>query len=227
MVLQKGCDLMQFTAILLAGGNGKRTGLKTNKVFLEIKGKKVLDYSLELLKKQAEISEIILVLAENVDNSIISHYKELVDHIVFGGLERQDSVFNALNKAKNDYILIHDGARPFIPESSLREIYKNINVEKSMTLGVKLKDTVFKMAGNHVVETFDRNDMISVQTPQAFHKEALLKAHELARKEMFYGTDDTMLMAKYLGINAYVIQGDYRNIKLTTIEDISLLEVIL
>ena len=107
------------------------------------------------------------------------------------------------------------------------QIYKNINVEKSMTLGVKLKDTVFKMAGNHVVETFDRNDMISVQTPQAFHKEALLKAHELARKEMFYGTDDTMLMAKYLGINAYVIQGDYRNIKLTTLDDIKFLEVVL
>lgn len=218
---------MQISAIILAAGSGKRTGLKYNKVLYEVKGKRVIDYSIETIRKFSEFTEILLVVAENEYEYFMSLYKDLVDVILVGGKERQNSVYKALNKANNNYVMIHDGARPFIPNHSLLEIISNINSERSITLGVKVKDTIQEVNGNRVVRTFDRSKLIVTQTPQAFHKELLIKAHELAIDDSFIGTDDTMLMEKYLQIDSYVVLGDYRNIKLTTIDDIKLLEVIL
>lgn len=218
---------MNFSAIILAAGSGKRTGLKYNKILFEIKGKRVLDYSIESMASYKLIKEIILVVSENEYDYFSSLYKDKVDFIVIGGAERQDSVYKALNKAKCGKVIIHDGARPFIPEGSMREIFDHITFEKSITLGVKVKDTIQEVDGNRVVKTLERSKLIATQTPQAFHKDLLLEAHEKAIKDGFYGTDDTMLMEKYLGIHAYVVEGDYRNIKLTTLDDIELLEVIL
>ncbi len=83
------------------------------------------------------------------------------------------------------------------------------------------------MLGNRVVKTLDRNTLIITQTPQGFDKDMLLKAHKLAIKDGYIGTDDTVLIEKYLDIKAFIVKGDYRNIKLTTVDDIKLLEVIL
>lgn len=218
---------MQISAIILAAGSGKRTGLKYNKVLFEINQKKVLDYSIESFKSNKKIDEIILVVSPNELDYFEKAYINKVDKVIIGGAERQDSVYKALNEAKCGKLIIHDGARPFIPERSLNEIIAKLDVENSLTLGVKVKDTIQEIDGNRVTRTFDRSKLIMTQTPQAFDKELLVKAHELALKDGFYGTDDTMLMEKYLGINAYVIEGDYRNIKLTTLDDIKLLEVIL
>jgi 2-C-methyl-D-erythritol 4-phosphate cytidylyltransferase len=211
----------------LAAGSGKRTGLKYNKVLFEINGKKVLDYSIDLLKLNPKIDEIILVVSPNELDYFEKGYINRVDKVITGGAERQDSVYKALNEAKCGKLLIHDGARPFIPGDSLEELITKLEVEDSLTLGVKVKDTIQEVSGNRVTRTFDRSKLIITQTPQAFNKELLIKAHDLAIKDGFYGTDDTMLMEKYLDIKAYVIKGDYRNIKLTTLDDIKLLEVIL
>ena len=218
---------MQITAIILAAGSGTRTGLKYNKILYEIHGKKLIDYSIETFKKRKEITEIVLVVSESEKESFISRYKDKVNTIISGGKERQDSVFKALSVAKNDYVLIHDGARPFIPEGSLSEMITKFGEEISMTLGVYVKDTIQKVSGNRVVETLKRSELIATQTPQGFNKEILIKSHLKAQKDRFIGTDDTMLVEKYEGVNAYLILGDYRNIKLTTLDDIKLLEVIL
>lgn len=218
---------MSYSAIILAAGSGKRTGLKYNKVLYEIKGKKLIDYSLDRLKEYPIIDEIILVVSQDEVDYFVSRYGKKVDNIVVGGKERQDSVYNALNVIKNKYVIVHDGARPFIPDYSIKELLSFIESEKSLTLAVKVKDTIQRVKGNKVVETLDRNELYAAQTPQAFHKEVIVKAHELAKKDNFIGTDDTMLVEKYLHIPAHIVTGDYRNLKLTTLDDIKLLEVIL
>ena len=218
---------MNCTAIILAAGSGKRTGLKYNKVIYEINGKKMIDYSIDKFNEFPVINEIILVVSQDELDYFISRYDKKVDNIVVGGQERQDSVYNALTMAKNDHVLIHDGARPFIPDYSIKELLDLMKHEKSLTLAVKVKDTIQRVKNNKAVETLNRDELYAVQTPQGFHKETIVKAHELAKKDNFKGTDDTMLVEKYLHIPAHIVKGDYRNLKLTTLDDIKLLEVIL
>ncbi len=218
---------MAISGIILAAGSGKRTGLKYNKVLYEINGKKVIEYSIDNFKKYPQISEIILVVSEIEIVYFANKYRDIVDKVIVGGKERQDSVFKALNEAKNEFVIIHDGARPYLPDHSMHEIFAKIEHENVMTLGVKMKDTVQEVQGNRVTKTLDRSKLIRVQTPQAFKKSDLLKAHVMAQENQFQATDDTMLVAKYLNKHAYIVEGDYRNIKLTTLEDIKLLEVIL
>lgn len=218
---------MKISAIILAAGSGSRTGLKINKVLYEIKGKKVIEFALDSLKRYDIIDEIILVVSENDYEYFIKEYNEHVDLIITGGKERQNSVYKALNKAKNEIVLIHDGARPYIPDHSMKEIITKLDVEDVMTLGVPVKDTIQEVTGNRVVKTLKRSSLIATQTPQVFKKQLLLDSHNLAIQDRFIGTDDTSLVEKYFKKQAFVIKGDYRNLKLTTLDDIKLLEVIL
>lgn len=218
---------MSYSAIILAAGSGTRTGLKYNKVLYEIHGKKLIDYSIDKFREFPVINEIILVVSQDELEYFKSRYSEKVDNIVVGGKERQDSVYNALNLASNKYVIIHDGARPFIPDYSMKDLLKNMESEKSLTLAVKVKDTIQIVRKNKGIETLNRDELYAIQTPQAFEKETIVKAHTLAKKENFKGTDDTMLVERYLNIPSHIIKGDYRNLKLTTLDDIKLLEVIL
>ena len=124
-------------------------------------------------------------------------------------------------------MLVHDGARPFITQESIDQILVSLIENDSVTLGVKVKETIQEIDGNRVVKTLDRSKLIITQTPQGFNKKLLVKAHDMALRKGYYGTDDTILMEHFLGIKASFILGDYRNIKLTTVDDIKLLEVIL
>ena len=187
----------------------------------------MIDYSIDKFKEYPVIDEIILVVSLNELSYFRSRYEKKVDTIVVGGKERQDSVYNALQVVTNEYVLIHDGARPFIPGYSLKELLKLLETEKSLTLAVKVKDTIQRVQGGKAIETLDREELYAVQTPQAFAMETIEKAHELAKKDNFIGTDDTVLVEKYLNIPAHIVMGDYRNLKLTTLDDIKLLEVIL
>ncbi len=218
---------MKYSAIILSAGKGVRTGLEMNKNLFIINGKTVLEYSINFFKKDPNCCDIILVVSKDDISEVSSKFIDEGVSIILGGETRQESTFNALGIALYDDVLIHDAARPFISRRSISNICTKLSEYSSITLGVKVKDTIQIVEGNRVVKTLDRNSLIQVQTPQAFNKSLLLKAHKLAIKDGFIGTDDTILMDKYLGINAFVVEGDYRNIKLTTKEDIKLLEVIL
>lgn len=218
---------MEFSVIILAAGSGTRTGLNYNKILYEVNGKRVIDYSIESFRKYHLIKNIYLVVSKHDFSFFESEYSTLVDGIIIGGNERQESVALGLSNVTTNYVIIHDGARPFLPDSSMQSIFSTIKSQKSITLGVKVKDTIQEVIDNKVKKTLDRANLIRVQTPQAFWTEEIKKAHELAVTENFLGTDDTILMEKFLGVHAYVVEGDYRNIKLTTKEDIKFLEVIL
>ncbi len=218
---------MEYTAIILAAGKGHRMNLNFNKILFEINAVRVIDYSLKFFEKDDNCKEIILVVSKEDFSQMYKDYDNRVDQLLIGGSQRQQSVFIALKVAVSDYVLIHDGARPFISKSCISDICSNLDTFPSITLGVEVKETIQEVLGNRVVKTLDRNTLIITQTPQGFDKDMLLKAHKLAIKDGYIGTDDTVLIEKYLDIKAFIVKGDYRNIKLTTVDDIKLLEVIL
>lgn len=218
---------MKYSAIILAAGSGKRTGLNLNKILYKINGKSVIKYSLDFFNNDKKCQDIVLV-ASNVDyDYCLKYFDGNKVKVVLGGSTRRDSVRLALRSAVCDYVLVHDGARPFITKLSVDQILVSLEENDSVTLGVKVKETIQEIDGNRVVKTLDRNKLIITQTPQGFNKEKLVKAHDIALRKGFYGTDDTILLEEFMGITASFILGDYRNIKLTTMEDIKLLEVIL
>lgn len=218
---------MNYTAIILAAGSGVRTGLDYNKVFHKIKSKRVLDYSVDFFEKHSKCSEVILVCSDEDFNFVYSEYSSKVNRIITGGKNRQESVYNGLQKANMEYVLIHDSARPFINENKIDLLCEDVIFTKASTLAVFVKDTIVKTNGNRLGSTIDRSTLLAVQTPQAFDKDLIIDAHNKAKMVGFIATDDTDLVAKFTSVMPSYVIGDYRSIKLTTIEDIPYLEVIL
>ena len=218
-----------ISAIVLAGGRGKRMNYHKSKQFIEIKGKPVLVYTLEKFIYNKSIDEVILVLAEDeVDyckKEVLQKYSLKVDRIVIGGKERQDSVFNALEAMeKANIVLIHDGARPFISEKIIEEGIKYANIYGAAAPGVTPKDTIkIKNEDNISVDTPDRNTLVAVQTPQCFKYDEIYQCHRKIKEENAIVTDDTSVVERY-GHKVYLYEGDYTNIKITTPEDLILAE---
>ena len=218
-----------ISAIVLAGGRGKRMNYHKSKQFIEIKGKPVLVYTLEKFIYNKSIDEVILVLPEDeVDyckKEVLQKYSLKVDRIVIGGKERQDSVFNALEAMeKANIVLIHDGARPFISEKIIEEGIKYANIYSAAAPGVTPKDTIkIKNEDNISVDTPDRNTLVAVQTPQCFKYDEIYQCHRKIKEENAIVTDDTSVVERY-GHKVYLYEGDYTNIKITTPEDLILAE---
>ena len=218
-----------ISAIVLAGGRGKRMNYHKSKQFIEIKGKPVLVYTLEKFIYNKSIDEVILVLPEDeVDyckKEVLQKYSLKVDRIVIGGKERQDSVFNALEAMeKANIVLIHDGARPFISEKIIEEGIKYANIYGAAAPGVTPKDTIkIKNEDNISVDTPDRNTLVAVQTPHCFKYDEIYQCHRKIKEENAIVTDDTSVVERY-GHKVYLYEGDYTNIKITTPEDLILAE---
>ena len=218
-----------ISAIVLAGGRGKRMNYHKSEQFIEINGKPVLVYTLEKFIYNKSIDEVILVLPEDeVDyckKEVLQRYSLKVDRIVIGGKERQDSVFNALEAMeKANIVLIHDGARPFISEKIIEEGIKYANIYGAAAPGVTPKDTIkIKNEDNISVDTPDRNTLVAVQTPQCFKYDEIYQCHRKIKEENAIVTDDTSVVERY-GHKVYLYEGDYTNIKITTPEDLILAE---
>lgn len=220
------------SAIILAGGKGKRMGLKISKQFVELKGKPILYYTLKKFIDNSYIDQIVLVLSkdeiEYCIEEILNKYSLKVDIIVEGGVERQDSVYNALKSIKKtDIVLIHDGARPFITDKIIEEGIEYAKCYGAAAPGVMPKDTIkVKNSGNFSVDTPNRNLLVAIQTPQIFKYEEILRCHEKIKKDGISVTDDTMVVELY-NHKVYLYDGEYTNIKITTPEDLVLAERLL
>jgi len=217
---------MKYSAVVLAAGQGTRTGLKHNKILHEINGKKIVDFSLNFFLNDKDCSQIILVI-HSKEFSVLKDYQNCSKiTMISGGNSRQESVYKSLQFLQEKFVLIHDAARPFLPVKSIKNLKDKLFDYPSVTLGVPVTDTIQRVDGDFAYEILDRTSLIATQTPQGFHTRKLIQAHELAREQKYTGTDDTSLLLKFLDIKSYVIMGDYRNIKFTTQEDLSYLEVI-
>lgn len=218
-----------ISAIILAGGKGKRMGAKISKQYIELKGKPILYYTIKRFSDYKDINRVILVLPkdeiEYCKKEVLDKYSLKVDLIVEGGKERQDSVFNALDKLIDDEIvLIHDGARPFVSESIIEQGIKYANLYGAAAPGVMPKDTIkIKDQNGFSISTPDRNTLVAIQTPQVFKLDIIKECHRRIKEEKRVVTDDTMVVEAYNN-KVYLYEGDYTNIKVTTPEDLILAE---
>lgn len=219
----------RFTGIILAAGQGKRMGSEVAKQFLMLQDKPVLYYSLKVFE-DSDIDQIILVTGEDqveyCTANIVEQYGfHKVTEVIGGGKERYDSVYNALRKTvRTDYVLIHDGARPFISKEMIKTIMGQVILNKACLIGTPVKETIKVIDSDGIITaTPNRNTLWTAQTPQAFEYNAIRKAYDLfwqeANRDRLGITDDAMVYEAYCKLPVKMIMGDYNNIKLTTPED--------
>lgn len=218
-------------AIVPAAGEGKRFG--SNKTFYPLFDIPLIIWPLRVLEAVDLIVEIIPVLSESDMEKGVEIFEgfglKKVKRIAPGGRERQDSVYNALRliKDKRAVVLIHDGARPLINTDLVRETIRGLGEYDGVIPGVPVKDTIkeVRSSGGHntVIRTPNREDLWAIQTPQVFRYETLMEAYEEAMGNGFYTTDDSALVER-IGGKIRVIMGRYDNIKVTTPEDIIVIE---
>ena len=219
-----------LSAIILAAGSGRRLGICVPKPLVKIDNKPAIIYSLETFNKHPGIDEIILVASAQNKAAIIRLIKKRsfkkIKVLCLGGKRRQDSVYNGLKavSVSSNWVLIHDCARPFIGTKLITKVIAAAKKSSAAILGVPVKATIKSVKSGLVVDrTVDRSNLWEVQTPQVFKKELILKAYYRYAKEDF--TDDASLVEK-LGAKVKMVQGSYENIKITTMEDLLLAEVI-
>jgi 2-C-methyl-D-erythritol 4-phosphate cytidylyltransferase len=226
---------MKVIALVPAAGMGKRMGAEINKQYLLLAGKPIVAHTLQVLEDAPFIDDIHVIVPEAEIPYCREHVVERygftkVRGIVAGGPERQHSVMNGLRKLTgmddDDVILIHDGVRPFISLSILEKSVETARKWDGALVAVPVKDTV-KIVENGVVrETPARETLWLAQTPQAFRYSIIMAAHEIAAAERYLGTDDASLV-EWMGKDVHIVLGDYRNIKITTPEDLVLAEAFL
>lgn len=218
-----------ISAIILAGGKGKRMGAPVSKQFIEIKGKPIIYYTIKKFSENKKIDNIVVVLSKDevgyFKENILEKYNLKVDNIVIGGTERQDSVYNGLKSLEDtntDIVLIHDGARPFISDRIIDDGIKFAQVYGACAPGVMPKDTIkIKNESNFSVSTPERGSLVAIQNPQVFKFNEILECHEKIKINNIVVTDDTMVAEKF-GYSVYLYDGEYTNIKVTTPEDLIL-----
>lgn len=206
-------------------------GAGKNKLLIELNEVPVLIHTLLVFEKDEKCDGIILAIHPQDEAEFTSLLKEYmitkVKGLVYGGKERQHSIYHALKTVKSDgIILVHDGARPFIKKEFIHRLAEAAESKGAAIIGVPSKDTMKKVHDSIVAETVERSSLWVVQTPQAFRMPILLKAYEQAEKDQFVGTDDSSLVER-LAVPVTVVEGDYDNIKLTTPEDLFFAEAIL
>lgn len=216
------------TAIVLAAGQGKRMGTKVHKQYLLLAGKPVLYYSLKAFQDSSVIDEVILVTGKDEEDycreEIVKPYDfTKVTHIIEGGAERYHSVWNGLTvMSEEGYVFIHDGARPFIDEEMIQRAYQTVLKEKACVVGEPMKATV-KIIDDHgyIAQTPAREKVWMVQTPQVFETSLVKNAYaKLMENEDVQVTDDAMVVETFGNHPVKLIEGSYKNIKITTPDDL-------
>lgn len=207
-------------------------GLSYPKQFLEYKGKPLFVNVIEAGEKSKFITDIIVVTGENLVSEVKIFCEKFdlkkVKNIVIGGKERQDSIYNALKFCDEESIIaVQDGVRPFFKEKYIEDALNELKNNKEtdgVVIGVPVKDTI-KMIDEkgYILSTPKRANLIAAQTPQVFRGKILKEAYEKAKEENFVGTDDSSLVERYDG-KVKILTGDYGNIKITTVEDLSFLK---
>jgi 2-C-methyl-D-erythritol 4-phosphate cytidylyltransferase len=218
--------MSNVTAIIVAAGEGKRFG--SSKPYAVLKGKRILDHSLETFDCHPGIFDMVLVLRETGQKaSFLDKYPKLKT-VVKGGERRQDSVllgFQHIDPARTDIVLVHDAARPLVKAGLIDRIIETTKAKGAAIPVLPVNDTIKRIDGNRVSRTIDRQGLYCIQTPQGFSCEILGRAFEEALEDSEMYTDEAALVEK-LGVDVFAIPGDPRNIKITVLGDLKIAEVL-
>lgn len=221
------------TVVFPAAGRGKRMQAGMNKVFMDLAGLPILVRTLLKFSACEAVDKLVVVVAK-AEVAFVQRILQLVPglkpwQVTAGGSERQYSVLNGIRCAgtEAEIILVHDAARPLISKETILAVIEAAKEHGGAIAAVPAKNTIKLCNDQHqVVETPDRSKLWEVQTPQGFQREILLRANAQAEQDNFLGTDDASLVER-LGEPVYIVESDYRNIKITTPEDILIAEAFL
>lgn len=221
---------IRYPVIIVAAGTASRMkGI--DKISAELCGMPVIVHTVCAFDKCDIISEIIVVTRKDK----ISDYSAILQNygfaknvaVVEGGACREESVLSGIKALGGAYekVLVHDGARPLIAEEVILRVCEALESNDSVTCGVKMKDTIKVVnEDKQVVKTLQRDFLISIQTPQGVSVKSFLKSAD--KNDLARFTDDTSVV-EAVGALTVVVDGDYKNIKITTPEDIKLAEAYL
>lgn len=208
---------MDYSAVIVAAGKGTRMNLGYNKVYYKIDDRCILEHTIEAFKNDLDCKEIIVVCD-------LDDFKKYIDDsnviLVEGGLTRSDSVYNGLKKVSFPYVMIHDGARPYVSKKILDDVKTCLQDNDACVVMVKCKDTIKRVIDGKVELTYDRSTLMQAQTPQAFKTSEILACYKKAIEDKAITSDDASVFELYGSKPVMVVEGSYDNIKITTIEDI-------
>ena len=216
--------------IVAAGSSSRMKGI--NKLFAPLLGIPVLARTLLAFEKSGDIDKIIIAAAEkniaDVEKLCVEYNISKLTDIVQGGETRMESVLAAAKAADgSDYFAIHDGARPLISSEVIKRTVSAARIYGAAAPGVPLKDTVKRVNKElFVLDTLKRDELIAVQTPQVIRAEIFLPLINIACSIGSAATDDCSLVEE-TGREVKIVEGDYKNIKITTPVDIAVAEVML
>jgi 2-C-methyl-D-erythritol 4-phosphate cytidylyltransferase len=227
---------MKVIAIIVAAGSGTRMkNLSEPKQFVNVNDKPLLLYSLETFANCDEIAGLTIVTNkeyfERVHNIINNNnkIKEKLASIVAGGNTRQESVLNGLRATldqfdENSVVLIHDAARPLISEEIIKENIKAVKEVGAAVTVLPASDTLLvSQDKENISSSLKRDEIYQAQTPQSFILKDIYQAHLLAKKDNLNATDDASIFKKYNQKPLRMVNGDKRNFKVTTEEDLLIL----
>ncbi len=221
---------MNFAAVIVAGGAGKRFGAEQPKQFLLLNKKEMFVWSILAFKKIKECRQIILVVPEYKLAEMQKYKKMYKIEIVSGGKERYNSVKNGLDCVKEniDFVAVHDAARPLVTEKIIKDVFNSAACAGCVgaIASSPAKDSIkFSKNGRNIINSIDRKNIWLAQTPQIFKTELLKKVYSKKIPENI--TDDAQLIEK-LGKKVNLVDcGGYENFKVTQIIDFKLAEIIL
>jgi 2-C-methyl-D-erythritol 4-phosphate cytidylyltransferase len=229
-----GESTLRVVALIPAAGQGKRMGTERPKAFISLGGLPILAHTLRKFEACPQVDEVIPLVppggGEAWTREIVSQYGlQKVSQIMPGGAERQESVFIGLKaiREKAETVIIHDGARPFVTPDLIQQSLSETRRFRAVAVALPASETIKEVGRDGIIlRTVDRRQLWMMQTPQSFHYDLILRAHEEARRDGFAGTDDASLVER-LGIPVKIIEGSRLNFKITTAEDLLLAEALL
>lgn len=209
--------MANFSVIITAGGTSSRYGNK-NKLLELIDDKTVIEHSVSAFLGFEEVTEIIIPTNKSIKDEIEHLLTDSRIKIVEGGDSRQESVYKGLQEVKNEYVIIHDGARPLVQEGVISQVMDLVKIKNAVSVMTKTTDTIKEVDENgRIIKTIDRAKLYNTQTPQAFKTTLIKEVHEKLKNYNF--TDDASMLEEE-GIPVYIVIGSYTNIKITTKSDL-------
>ena len=217
----------KISVIITAGGIGKRMGGDLPKQFIPLSGKPILLRTLECFYQIDANFELIVTLPcewHEYWQNLVREFDSSIPHtLVPGGEERFYSIKNALESCSGDFILVHDGVRPFVAKETVLACLDALNTCEAVIPVLAIKESVRELHGS-TSRAVDRTNFLLVQTPQCFSTDVLRNAYQL---NYHSGITDDATLVESLGIDIQLIQGNEDNMKITTQKDLIIAEAIL
>ncbi len=212
----------RFSVIITAGGTSSRFG-ERNKLLEKIKDKTVIEETVDKFINIKEIDEIIIPTNKNIKSEFKKLFNNEKIKIIDGGSTRQQSVYKGLQEVKNEFVLIHDGARPLVTQKIIKDAMDKTVKYNAVSVMTKTIDTIKEVdEDGKIIRTIDRSKLYNTQTPQGFRTSLIKSAHEKLIDGNY--TDDCSMLEE-LQVPVYIVEGSYTNIKITVKNDLDFAKI--